>query len=198
MRQVGLMAILAAAGVLAGCEPVKPALFDAEALRSARRLVVLPLADAPGPEGARSGRIGGGAAMAELVKMGSYRVIDLPPDELKAALAKTGYGLADRYDPAVAAAVAKTLGADAAVAGEITHYGTQKEQTAATVTYVSSSKTVTTHWVSLSLRIVRADDARIIYTGTGTASAKESYSPACDAACAQALAALKHLLKKPK
>ncbi len=46
-----------AAGLLVGCAPQRPALFDAEALSAARRVVVLPLADGPGPSGKGAGAV---------------------------------------------------------------------------------------------------------------------------------------------
>ncbi len=192
------LAGMVAAGLLAGCDPDASGVFDAEALCSVGRVVVLPLGDAPGQDGAGSGAVGRGAALTELVQVGKYRVVDASDARLRAAVAETGYLIEDCYDPPVAAAVGARLQADAAVTGELIHYGKQQELVSTTITYVSGSKTETTHWVSLNLRIMRSADGKILYTGIGTASSKEGYSPACAEASRRALAPLKGLLNPPR
>jgi curli biogenesis system outer membrane secretion channel CsgG len=194
---VALAWAVVAAILSAGCEPARPPLFDAEALRAIQRMVVLPLADAPGDKSSGSGKVARGVLVTELLQAGRFKLVSLSEEEFQAALKKVGYVAEDSYDSAMAAAVAKEMQADAVLVGELPHYGTQQEQASTAVLIVAGGRTETTHWVSVSIRIIRASDAKIIYTGSGTASAKEGYSPAAQAACRQALAALTHLLKQP-
>jgi len=185
--------------LLAGCQPPRPALFDPDALRAGKRIVVLPLADAPGQEAQGSGKVVAGVVAAELVHMGYHDVLNVSPAALDAALRRAGHAPSDVYDPTVAAELARDLGADVTVTGELLHYGTQREQNASKIILLAGSgQTRTTHWVSLGLRIVPAGEPRVIYAGAGTAGAAEGYNPAAREACRQALAALKRFLDRQK
>ncbi len=181
---------------LAGCQPPRPALFDADALTAARRLIVLPLVDAPGPEGKGSGRVVSGAIIADLLRMGRFDIVNIPRKKLMSALEKTGYALQDCYDPVVAAAVGKELNADAVVCGELTHYGTEKEHSTTYIMIAGGGQTDTRHWASLNLRIVSPADGSIIYNGTGNASSKEGYTSAIRSAVRQATGSLGHFLRQ--
>ncbi len=198
--RTALIAGVMAAALAAGCEPIKPTLFDGEALLGARSAVVLPLADAPGVYATGSGRLLRGITITQLLEMGGMRLIDLPTKKFGEMVGAAGYDAQDCYDPTVAAAVAKKIGADIAFSGELIHYATQKEYSGTTVLVVAGGGTSTRHLVSVSVRVVRATDGKIIYTGTGTASHLDGYTQASTQACKKALAVLKHFLerKRPK
>jgi len=196
--RAALATVAVTTALLAGCEPARPLLFDAESLTAARRVVVLPLADAPGPQGTGTGRAVVGVIVGELVEMGRFDVINVTDESLQEALEATGYSLADRYDPSVASAVGKQMGADLVVSGEVVHYAAQKEHSSTAVLITSGGQTETTHWVSLSLRIVRSGEAQIVYAGEGTASSKEGYTPAAVAAAGAAMASLRYFVENIK
>ncbi len=196
-RPAGWTAVLAglvAAALAVGCEPIRPKLFDAEALLAARSMVVLPLADAPGPQAVGSGKLLRGIAITQLFETGGLRIIDVPMDKYESMVKSAGYDVQDCYDPTVAAAVAKQAGADIAFSGELSHYATQKEYSSTTVMVVGTGGTSTRHLVGVSLRVVRASDGKIIYTGTGAAGDPEGYNKALTEACKQALASLRYFL----
>lgn len=194
-RRASACCLLALVGVH-GCVPVLPPAADATALRAAKRVIVLPLADGPaGPRAQRSGYAMQSAIMPELLSMPGLDVVNVSPAQLQKTLDKLGYALEDRYDPVVAADVAKALGADTVITGEITHYDTQKEKGETVIVIVGSGSTDTLHWVSANLRVIRAADARIIYTGGGTASSPTGYTPAAEAVCKRALHAMRSFLE---
>jgi hypothetical protein len=193
--RIVLPAVLAGA-VLSGCQPARPGVFDAPALLSAKKAIVLPFTDAPGVQGKGSGQVVGGSVLTELFALGRYEIANLTPDGLREALAKTGYAADDCYDPIVAAAVGRQFNADIVVAGELTHYRTQQEDSSTAVLIVSGGGTKITQWVSMNLRIIRAEDAKTIYAGSGTASSAEGYSPAAQQASNKALALLKDLFQR--
>jgi curli biogenesis system outer membrane secretion channel CsgG len=198
-RRALLAGALAVATVaLTGCQPVDSPLFDADAIAATRSVIVLPMVDAPGAEGAGSGKVVPGVLVAELVRMGRFNVIHVPPEKFEQALARSGYSASDCYDPAVSAALGRELAADAVVCGEITHYGTQKEHSSTAVLVVASGGTQTTHWVSLNLRMVKAGEGRIIYVGSGTASSKEGYTAAVKLAAQRATQSLRRLITRLK
>jgi len=191
-----VLAGMVAAALAVGCEPIRPKLFDAEALLAARSTVVLPLADAPGPQAVGSGKLLRGVAISQLFETGGLRIIDVPIDKFESMVKSAGYDVQDCYDPTVAAAVAKQAGADIAFSGELSHYATQKEYSATAVMVVAGGGTSTRHLVGVSLRVVRASDAKIIYTGTGAAGDLEGYNKALSEACKQSLDSLKYFLTK--
>ena len=191
-----VLAGLVVAALVAGCEPVRPKLFDEEALLATRSTVVLPLADAPGSQAVGSGKLLRGIAITQLFETGGLRIIDVPIDKFESMVKSAGYDVQDCYDPTVAAAVAKQAGADIALSGELSHYATQKEYSSTTVVVVGTGGTSTRHLVGVSLRVVRASDAKIIYTGTGAAGDLEGYNKALTEACKQALASLRYFLTK--
>lgn len=182
------MCILVAAG---GCVPM-PTQFDGETLRQARTLVVLPLADAPGADTAGSGKLVRGELVTQILGTGALQGTDLRVEQFEAKVAQLGYDNRDRYDPTVAAAVAKDMGTDLAVCGELIQYGKKQEYGGGAVLIIAGGETTTWHQVSLSMRVVRATDGKIVYTGTGWGQAREGYTQATSQACTKALAALKH------
>lgn len=198
IRPMMLAGVLPALCALAGCAPARPPLFDAEALAQADRVIVLPLADGPGPKANGSGKVLRGAVIRELLHMPDLGVINLTDENLQALLQKLGYAVQDCYDPMVAAEVARALDADTVVTGEITHYDTQQEQARTTVIIVTGGGTDTTHWVSANVRLIRAKDAKIIYTGTGTASHTEGYTQAASSVAKRSFASLRYFLEHEK
>jgi len=76
----------AVAGAAVGCAPPRPVLFDAAALKAARHVVVLPLADAPGQKTEGSGKSFRAVIEQQLLNNCEYDVIHLPKDKLDAAL----------------------------------------------------------------------------------------------------------------
>jgi len=198
IRRMILAGALPAVWALQGCAPARPPLFDAQALARCDRVIVVPLADGPGPKATGSGKALRGAVIRELLHMPDLGVINLTDQNLATTLQKLGYAVQDCYDPMVAAEVGRALDADTVVTGEITHYDTQQEQAQTTVMIVTGGGTDTTHWVSASIRMVRARDAKIIYTGKATASHTEGYTQASAAVCKELFASLKHFLEHEK
>ena len=186
-----LLAVLLIA--IGGCEPIVPTQFDGGALMSAGTIVVLPLADAPGPDGSGAGKLLRGDLITQMSEIGQFRVINLTTEVFSAMLQKVGCDGRDCYDPSLAAAVAKEMHADLAVCGELLQYGKKKEYSGgrAMLGLFGNSQTTTWHQVSLSLRIVRASDGKIVYTGIGDSQAAEGYSKAASEAAAKAMKSLK-------
>ena len=195
-RALLVCALAVAAVATTGCQPAHSPLYDPDAVAAARSLIVLPMVDAPGAEGAGSGRVVSGVVISELVRLGRFNVVHVSREKLNEALTGSGYSASDCYDPAVSAALGKELDADAVVCGELTHYGTQKEHSSTAVLVVAGGGTQTTHWVSLNLRMVKAGEGRIIYVGSGTASSKEGYTAAVASAARQATASLRRLIAR--
>jgi len=175
---------------LGGCEPPKPKLFGETAIRAASRAIVLPLADAPSREAARSGTAFRGTIEQYVLNECDLDVINLSSKKLDEVLQQTSLSLADCYDPAVAAEIARKFKADVAVTGELLHYAIQRETSSTTVAVVTGGGTKVTHWVSVSLRLVNAADGKVIYTGAGTAQNAEGFTIAASEAVKKALASL--------
>lgn len=185
--------------ILSGCDLTLPLQFDGPAIVNARSIVLVPLADAPGADAAGSGKLVCGECMTQLVGMGQFRVTNLTPENFDAALKQGGYDERDRYDPAVATAVAKQAGADLAVSGELMQYGKKQEYAGRDVLIVvHGGGTDTYYQVSVSLRLVRASDAKVVYTGTGLGESKEGLPQATAIACTGALKSLKDYLQDPR
>jgi len=197
-RRLVWTVLVAVVPAMNGCAPRRPVLFDADALASAHEFIVLPLTDGPGPNAQGSGKALRGAIVSELLDMGDLNLIHFTEQDLKGILDKLGYSRRDCYDPVVAAAVAKTRNADTVVTGEVTHYDSQQERGQTTILVLSGGGTSTTHWVSANVRVLRASDGKIIYTGTGTTSSDKGYSDAARGACKQAFASMRHFLAREK
>ena len=178
------------AACLVGCEPPRPKLFDEDAIRAAKRVLVLPLADAPSKEAIGSGAAFRGVIEQHLLNDCKLDVINLSKAKLAEVLKKSGLDIVDCYDPAVAAEIAREFKADLAVTGELLHYTIQREMSSTTVVIVTGGETKVTHWVSVSLRLVNAADGKIVYTGTGVAQGPEGFTNAASQAVKQAMASL--------
>ena len=191
------VAMAAASTWLDGCAPARPPLFEASALQSAGQVLVLPLADAPGPKGKDSGQLARGMVadgLTRAMKKASILCPDLA--ELEGKLAGIGYSMEDCSDPVVAGALGRLYGADLVATGELSHFGPQQELGGRTILIVSSSETRTTYWVSLGVKIVACKDNSIVYQGAGTASSLDGYGPAGSQAARQSLLALSDLLER--
>ncbi len=181
---------LAAVLALAGCVPDIPA-NDQEILASVKTMVVLPLTDGPSTEAQGSAWVARGAVIHELFQMERWAVTNVSRDLVEQAAARAGVDLIDCYDPVAAAALARELNADAAVCGEILHWGTRQELgTSSTMMVLKGAETQTHHYVSLSLRVVDARDGEILCTGAGEGMSKEGYSSAAEVAADEALHSL--------
>ncbi|MEI7834968.1 MAG: DUF4136 domain-containing protein [Planctomycetota bacterium] len=197
-RGLLFLAVLSSA-LLSGCDLVLPVQFDGQAIVNARSIVLVPLADAPGADATGSGKLVCGEFMTQLVGMGQYRVSNLTGESFTAAIKQAGYDERDRYDPALAAAIAKQTGADLAVSGELMQYGKKQEYAGRDVLIVvHGGETETYYQVSVSLRLVRAADGKVVYTGTGTGESKEGLPQATSIACTGALKSLKEFLQAPR
>jgi hypothetical protein len=183
---------------LVGCEPPRPKLFDENAIRATKRVLVLPLADAPSKEASGSGAAFRGSVEQELLNDCGLDVINLSKTKLAEITKKTGLDIIDAYDPDVAAEIAREFKADTAVTGQLLHYTIQREMSSTTITFITGGGTNVTHWVSVSLRLVEASSGKIIYTGTGTAQDPEGFTNAASQAVKQALASLTHFLTTQK
>jgi len=186
-----LMTALAAMAFMAGCAPVSIESSDQQALRTVRRIIVLPLTDAPHAKADGTGLSARGEIIEALFHLGGYDLINVSPSEVEAAAERVGYEVRDCYDPLVAAAMGRELKADAVVCGELTHWDTRKEWHSSSLSAASSSKTTTYHCVGVSLRIVRTSDAEIIYSGIGSGRTEDEYPVALKTAVKQAMADLR-------
>ena len=188
-----LLTAALAAVLLSGCDLDTSVPFDGPAV------VLVPFADAPGVNATGSGRLVGGEFLTQLVAMGQYRVSNLTGETFTAALKQAGFDERDCYDPALAAAIAKQTGADLAVSGELMQYGKKQEYAGRDVLIVvHGGETETCYQVSVSLRLVRAADGKVVYTGTGSGESKEGLPQAAAVACTGALKSLKEFLREPR
>ena len=181
-----------------GCEPARSVLFDESALMVMKTVMILPFSDAPGPDATGSGRSVRGVVVTELLRLPELNIQNLSPEKVTAALNAAGYIEGDCFDPVVAADLARRLNVDAVVVGELPHFGLEKQQVTTSVMFVTGGDTKTNHWVSLNLRIVRAADAKIIFSGSGTAQSKDGFTPAADKASKKCLASVKYFLEKKR
>ena len=186
-----LMTAMAAMAFMAGCAPVSIESSDQQALRTVRRIVVLPLTDAPHAEADGTGLSARGEIIEALFHLGGYDLINVSPSEIEAAAEQAGYEVRDCYDPHVAAAVGRQLQADAVVCGELTHWKTRQEQESSSVSVVSGRGTTTYHCVGVSVRIVRTSNAEILYSGIGSGRAEKGYPLALKTAVKQGMADLR-------
>ena len=194
-----LLAVLAPAAMLGGCDLTLPVQFDGPAIVNARSIVLTPFADAPGADATGSGKLICGECLTQLVGMGQFRVTNLTAENFAAAIKQGGYDERDRYDPALAAAIAKQAGADLAVSGELMQYGKKQEYAGRDLLIVvHGGGTDTYYQVGLSLRLVRASDGKVVYTGTGVGESREGLPQATAIACTAALKSLKDYLQDPR
>ncbi|MBI5725806.1 MAG: hypothetical protein HZA50_17735 [Planctomycetes bacterium] len=189
-----LLGAAAALAVLPGCLPETALLFDKAAVQEIKKIVVLPLSDAPGPQAVGSGKSARGAVIEELVAMGKFQVVSVSDEDLKKTLDELGFRADECYDPAVCAEVGRKCGADAVVCGELTGFGTRQESSTNTVLFVSGGGTHTDHRVGVSLRMTRAKDGAIIYVSHADGFSQEGYSQAATQACKNAFGSLHNLL----
>jgi curli biogenesis system outer membrane secretion channel CsgG len=136
--------------------------------------------------------------MRELHQMGRFEIINVTHEQLQSALDETGYDMQDCYDPYVAAAVGREFRGDAVVCGELTHFGTRQESHSTTVMVVQGGGTQTHHYVGVSLRLVKTDNAVILYSGLGDGFAREGYTSAAAVACKQAIDPLRRYYQQIK
>lgn len=189
LTRLTVIALAMALGV-AGCVP-DIAANDQEILANVKTMVVLPLTDGPSTEAQGSSWVARGAVIHELFQMERWAVTNVSRDLVEQAAARAGVDLIDCYDPVAAAALARELNADAAVCGEILHWGTRQETgKSSTMLVIKGEETKTHHYVSLSLRVVDARDGEILCTGAGEGMSKEGYSSAAEVAAGEALNSL--------
>ena len=197
MNRWGLC-LVAVVLMLQGCEPVNLSTEDQQALKDIEFVVVLPLTDGPEWTAEGSSWVARGAVLQEMYRLGRYKIINIPRKEVEAAATATGYDVLDCYDPHVAAAIARHLEADAVACGEITHWSTRQEMDSSSAPFVTSTETKTDHYVGLSLRVVAADDAAILYTGAGNGVSNKGYTSAARLAAQQATRELREFCRRLK
>ena len=192
-----LPAMLTAAVAFAfaqGCAPLIAG-ADQQSLLTVRQIVVVPVTDAPHAGSVGSGVTARGAIVQGLHRLGRYDLINVSLDDITRAAAEAGYDLGDCYDPHVAAAIGRELGADAVVCGELTHWSTRQEMDQSSLLIVSSGGTKTYHYVGLSLRIVQTSDAEIIYSDMGSGRSDTGYTSAVEAATEQGMSELQQFAR---
>jgi len=200
MRRVDRWSLcfVAVALMLQGCEPVNLSTEDQQALKDIEFVVVLPLTDGPEWTAEGSSWVARGAVLQELYRLGRYKIINIPRKEVEAAAAAAGYDVLDCYDPHVAAAIGRHLKANAVACGEITQWSTRQETDSSSAPFTSSTKTLTDHYVGLSVRIVAADDAAILYTGAGNGYSNKGYTSASRLAAQNATRELREFYRRLK
>lgn len=185
-----------AAGCLAlcpGCLPETALLFDKPAVQEVKKIIVLPLSDAPGPQAKGAGISARGSVIEELVTIGKYQVMSVSGGELQKLLDESGFRPDECYDPAVCAEIGRKCGADAVVCGELTAFGTRQESATNTVLVFSGGGTHTDHRVGVSLRITRTSDGKIIFVSHACSFSQEGYSQAVTQACKNAFGSIHNL-----
>lgn len=178
---------------LGGCVK-ESVLVDRKALADGGKFIVLPLSDAPGEQADGSGEVVTGAIAAQMLQEPNVKLFDVGSAKLKKALEESGFDAMDISDPVVAAELARELGAQFVVTGEVMHYAPEKQASAGALWIFQGGGTTSRYWVCLHLRIVQASNGKIVYAGEGTAVSQEGYAPAAEQACEQAFKQLDYIL----
>jgi hypothetical protein len=191
-RQAARAGIAALAlGALVGC--AKPTgIYDKEALAKANNLAVLPAVSAPGADGKYAGPMLASVVIGSLAETGRYRVEG--PGRLRKAMAQEASEGAAAWTRGLQAKLARKLQIDMLVVGELTDYRYTKERHTTSFFFGSTSRTASTYWVGVAIRIIEPVSDKLMYSGQGTASSEQGYGPAVAAATAAALKELKEYL----
>ncbi len=191
-----LHALVVLALAISGCEPktIKAGLDPR--VKQAETIAVLPLLDAPGLSESGCGMSIRGVLVREAVHLGRYRVLSVNERQIKDALHAEGYEACDLGDPVVMSALARRLGTDMVLGGELLQYETTQDQSSTVVYIVSGGGSKTMHRVGISLRLVARSDGQVLYTGYGWAVSDEGFTEAAQNATAKALEEFKELLGK--
>ena len=97
-------------------------------------------------------------------------------------------------DADLQADIARRLHIDLLVIPDVTDYRFTKQWKSQGGMFGSSQWTETTYWVALNVRIVKPEDGRLVYSGSGSGSSDQGYGPAVRQATDSALEGLKKFL----
>ena len=170
----------------AGCGP-RTNIYDAYALTEAKRVAVMPGLGAPGPDGRNAGLAESSLLITALADLDYYQVEG--PGRMRKAV-KAGAATRPAFSRSLQAEIADRLDIDLLVLADVTDYRFTKQWKSASWLVGSSQWTETTYWAGVDMRIIKPDDGRIVYSGSGSASSKQGYGPALRQATGEALAEL--------
>lgn len=180
---------------LVGC-PRKSNIYDGEALAKAKTLAVLPAVSAPGADGKFAGPMQASVLIGSLAKIGRYQVEG--PGRLRKAMAAEATEGAALWSRDLQAKLAKQLRIDMFVVSEVTDYRYTKQEHRTSFFFGSTSRTASTYWVGVTVRMIEPVSGKLMYSGQGSASSGQGYGPAVAAATEMALGGLKQFLAKRK
>ncbi|MEI7834971.1 MAG: hypothetical protein WCK05_00995 [Planctomycetota bacterium] len=180
------------ASVLGGCQTA--GVLDPAALAGAKSVGVLPGVGAPGMDGSGAGPMQGGLLITSIVDLQRFQTVQGPAAIRKAADARKDA----LWDPASQAQIARDLGIDLFAVSEVLEYRFQKKYRSSSAIVTKALWTETTHFVTTTVRLIRPQDGRMVYCGTGRGESKDGYGPAVLAANTQAMQELKAFLQKPQ
>jgi len=188
-------AVLAAALALtcmcaAGCGT--SGVYDPSALANARSLAVLPTVAPPGTDGKRVGPVHAGLVIGALADTGRFRVEG--PGRLRKAMDKRTAKGQTVFSSKLQAELAKELDIDLFVLAELTDFRYTKKRRSTSLILGSISKTESTYWVGVAIRLIEPAGGKLVYSARAVASSKQGYGPAIAAATDSALADMKKFL----
>lgn len=187
-KRIAVAALLAI--VLGGCQGT--GVLDPAALASARSVGVLPGVGAPGTDGSGAGPMESGLLITCIVDLQRFQTVQGPAAIRKAADAKKDA----LWDVTFQAQIARDLGIDLLAVSEVLEYRFEKKYRSSSAVVTKALWTETTHFVTTTVRLIRPQDGKLVYCGTGRGESKEGYGPAVLAANAQAMTELKAFLQK--
>ncbi len=164
-----LVAILAMAAILVGCEP-EPEVMKTELVQGVERVAVLPFADGPGAHG--SGETVTGFITAEFVNHDRFHLVER--SELKTLMAERDLQSADVIDASEAVELGRLLSVDAVVTGTVSQY--EKEHTS--IYAYATSIPVTTYKVGATLRMIDVATGEVIYAHSAHGESGSNYTQA--------------------
>ncbi|HAU38217.1 MAG TPA: hypothetical protein DCX07_10955 [Phycisphaerales bacterium] len=170
--RTGFLGTIAAAILLAGCEPQPEVVVGKQELQKIRSVAVLPFEDAPGEYGQRSGMAVCGLVTNELTNSGKFRIVER--SRLKSIVDEQNLQATDLIDAQTAAKVGKVLGVDAVVIGSVNQYEMDK-----TTVYVHVVPIVSKEYkVGATLRMINVETGQIVYAHSGCGTSANHFNEA--------------------
>ncbi|MBI5725803.1 MAG: hypothetical protein HZA50_17720 [Planctomycetes bacterium] len=172
-----------------GCEgPSK--VYDLDALVSAKTAVVMPATGSPNAAGANAGKAQTGLLINALACLNRYTVQG--PAQFARLIRQQADD--DAWDPKVQQEALKKLSADLIVLAEVTDHRPSSVSKSSNYYFGSKQWTQSVFDVSVTVRVIRAADGKMLYVGNGWATSQESYSQAFVAATDAAMDELRSAL----
>jgi len=194
-RLVTLVVAAAVIVLVGGCD-AQWQLYDAAALGSARKLLVMPAVGAPGSDGPRVGPVQTGLLITVLDQTGRFTV-EGPCQSRQKTIAEAGMGQAV-WDQAFQADLADQLDVDLLVVSEVFDFRATTQYKSAWYYVGESNWTESTYCAGVSLRLISPADGRLVYFGMGEGASQLGYGPALlDATRAALIGVTNYLAANP-